>query len=94
MGKTIIAATDLYLNADKSTAVLEGPDAAFLLRRRGGAVAAEWLHLVGDDGYPLGHSAKPAARPKPKKKPAAKPAARKGRARAAGTKEVKPKDDK
>lgn len=91
MGKTIIAATDLYLTKDRTTAVLEGPDAAFLLRRGGGAVPAEFHGLVDDTGYPKGHVQVPtvAAKPKPKKKAAAK-----GRRKAPATKEVKPGGDK
>ncbi len=105
MHEPTIAATDLYLDGSKSTAVLEGPDAAFLLKRAGGVIPREWEHLVGKDGLPLGDGASepdpepaPEAKPKPKPKVKRTPkkgrAPAKGRAKAPATKEVKPEGDK
>lgn len=80
--KTIVADTDLFLTADKSKAVADGPDAAFLLARAGTPVDAVYHELVTDKGKP-----KTAAKPKPKPKP-------KGKPKAKATKEVKPAADK
>lgn len=48
----ITANQDLYLNRAKDRAVPAGPDAAFLLKRKGGEVPRQWEHLVTKGGNP------------------------------------------
>lgn len=59
MATHITAAKDLYLDADQTKAVDEGPDAAFLLARKGRLVPAKYHGLVTSKGHPKGKARKP-----------------------------------
>jgi len=49
---SVTASRDLYLNKAKDKAVPAGPEAAFLLKRKGGEVPRDFEHLVTRGGNP------------------------------------------
>jgi hypothetical protein len=49
---SVTASRDLYLNKAKDKAVAAGPEAAFLLKRKGGEVPHGFEHLVTRGGNP------------------------------------------